>query len=119
MSDLISREDVLNILDEQTYCCDAEELIRALPAVQPDAVAIREAVLNDADYDAGLLNDFGGGNVNWWQDYLRAEIGRANEYWRALIDNAGKEVMPDEIPRSNAKNPDTAPAGLSAGGGAG
>lgn len=35
-----------------------------------------------ADYDAGLLNDFGGGNVEWWQDYLRAEIGRANEHWR-------------------------------------
>ena len=34
------------------------------------------------DYDAGLLNDFGGGNVDWWQDYLRAEIGRANDFWR-------------------------------------
>ena len=22
-------------------------------------------------YDAGLLNDFGGGNVEWWQDYIR------------------------------------------------
>lgn len=60
------------------------------PAVRPDAAAIREAVLNEADYDAGLLNDFGGGDVNWWHDYLRAEIGRANEYWRALIDNPGK-----------------------------
>lgn len=35
-----------------------------------------------SDYDAGLLNDFGGGDVGWWQDYLRAEIGRANDYWR-------------------------------------
>jgi len=34
------------------------------------------------DYDAGLLNDFGGGDVCWWQDYLRAEISRANEHWR-------------------------------------
>lgn len=31
-------------------------------------------------YDAGLLNDFGGGNVEWWQDYIRAEIGRAEEH---------------------------------------
>lgn len=37
------------------------------------------------DYDAGLLNDFGGGNVEWWQDYIRAEIGRANDYWREQV----------------------------------
>lgn len=36
-----------------------------------------------SDYDAGLLNDWGGGNVEWWQDYLRAEIARANEHWRS------------------------------------
>jgi hypothetical protein len=33
--------------------------------------------------------------VEWWQDYIRAEIGRANDYWRdatlALIDT-GKET---------------------------
>lgn len=39
-----------------------------------------------ADYDAGLLNDFGGGDVGWWQDYLRAEIGRANEFWRSQVE---------------------------------
>jgi hypothetical protein len=57
---------------------------------QPDAAAIREAALSLPDYDAGLLNDWGGGNVEWWQDYIRTEIGRANDYWRdatlALID---------------------------------
>lgn len=31
-------------------------------------------------YDAGLLNDYGGGNTEWWQDYVRAEIGRANDF---------------------------------------
>lgn len=36
------------------------------------------------DYDAGLLNDWGGGNVEWWQDYIRAYIGRANEHWRDI-----------------------------------
>lgn len=40
------------------------------------------------DYDAGLLNDFGGGNVEWWQDYLRAEIERANEWWRSQVEAA-------------------------------
>jgi hypothetical protein len=38
------------------------------------------------DYDAGLLNDWGGGNVEWWQDYIRAEIGRANDHWRAALE---------------------------------
>lgn len=38
--------------------------------------------VDTSDYDAGLLNDYGGGNVDWWWDYLRAEIGRANEHWR-------------------------------------
>ena len=28
-----------------------------------------------------MLNDWGGGNVDWWHDYLRYELGRANEYW--------------------------------------
>jgi len=34
------------------------------------------------DYDAGLININGGGNVEWWLDYIRAEIGRANDHWR-------------------------------------
>lgn len=34
-----------------------------------------------AAYDAGLLNDFGGGNVEWWQDYIRAELGRAHDFY--------------------------------------
>jgi hypothetical protein len=36
------------------------------------------------DYDAGLLSDCGGGDVGWWQDYIRAEIGRANDHWRGI-----------------------------------
>lgn len=31
-------------------------------------------------YDAGILNDFGGGNVDWWQDYIRAELARAHDH---------------------------------------
>lgn len=36
-------------------------------------------------YDAGLLNDFGGGNVEWWQDYIRAELGRAYEHYQSQM----------------------------------
>ena len=35
-----------------------------------------------SDYDCGLINDYGGGDVEWWRDYVRAEINRCNEYWR-------------------------------------
>ena len=37
------------------------------------------------EYDAGLLNDYGGGNVDWWQDYIRAELGRAYEYYQSQL----------------------------------
>lgn len=33
------------------------------------------------EYDAGLLNDWGGGNVGWWHDYLRCELANANQHW--------------------------------------
>ena len=33
------------------------------------------------EYNAGLLNDWGGGNIDWWHDYLRYEIGCANSHW--------------------------------------
>lgn len=50
------------------------------------------------DYDAGPLNDFGGGDVNWWFDYLRAEIGRSNDYWRDAY-----LTQTDEIERLRAR----------------
>ena len=50
------------------------------PKIEPDSAG------SPSDYDAGLLNDFGGGDVEWWQDYIRAEIGRANDYWREIHD---------------------------------
>lgn len=65
---------------------DAAKLWNTRPAQAGDA--IREALVEATDYDAGLLNDFGGGNVEWWLDYLRAEINRANDHWRNQIDAA-------------------------------
>lgn len=32
-------------------------------------------------YDAGLLGDYGGGDVEWWHDYLRAELARAHDFY--------------------------------------
>jgi len=43
------------------------------------------------EYDAGLLSDDGGGDVEWWQDYLRAEIGRANDFHADLYEQLEAE----------------------------
>jgi hypothetical protein len=55
-----------------------------------ELLAITATVNDPHDYDAGLLNDFGGGNVEWWQDYIRAEIARANAFWRSQINSANE-----------------------------
>lgn len=51
-----------------------------------------------AAYDAGLLSDYGAGNVEWWHDYIRAELGRAHEFYQAQIDrppgDASAEIHP-------------------------
>jgi len=36
-------------------------------------------------FDAGLLNDFGGGNVEWWHDYIRSLLSDAEEHYRQYI----------------------------------
>lgn len=50
---------------------------------------------NDPDYDCGLINDYGGGDVSWWQDYIRAEIGRANDHWSEIT--ATKDALIDKL----------------------
>ena len=46
-----------------------------------------EALLNIPDYDIGLINDYGRGNVQWWQDYIRNVINSCNQYWRDMIES--------------------------------
>ena len=36
-------------------------------------------------YDAGILSCAGGGNVSWWLDYIRSELGSAYEYYKSQI----------------------------------
>jgi hypothetical protein len=45
-----------------------------------------ERLQNEPDYDPGLLNDFGGGDVNWWENYIRYEVNAANDWWRSRIE---------------------------------
>ena len=51
-----------------------------------------QPVADLAAYDAGLLSDFGGGNVEWWQDYIRAELERAHEFYQSQIDSRAVTV---------------------------
>ena len=45
-----------------------------------------------SEYDPGLLNDFGGGNVQWWHDYIRAELGRSEEFYQSAIAEKDREI---------------------------
>ena len=47
--------------------------------------ALAEPVQELAEYNAGLLNDYGGGNVEWWQDYIRSELSRAYDYYQSQL----------------------------------
>lgn len=39
-----------------------------------------------AQYDAGLLGSGGGGDVDWWQDYIRSELARAYEFYKSQVE---------------------------------
>ena len=58
-------------------------MVRELTKTVEDMRAAQSVpVVGDVDcYEAGLLSDFGGGNVEWWQDYIRAELARAHEFY--------------------------------------
>jgi len=54
------------------------------------------------DYDCGLINDYGGGNVEWWRNYIKAEVTRANEWWRNQVID-GEEAFETEIVKLHRK----------------
>jgi hypothetical protein len=39
-------------------------------------------------YNAGSLSDHGGGNVDWWWDYMRAELDRAHDFCQSQVESA-------------------------------
>ena len=43
-------------------------------------------------YDVGLLSGYGGGDVDWWQDYIRAELGRAEDFYTSEHDRLMAEL---------------------------
>jgi hypothetical protein len=68
---------------------DLEKAYALLFAENAKWRALAEAAPAELEaYDAGLLNDFGGGNVEWWQDYIRAELGRAHDFYQSQLGAA-------------------------------
>lgn len=59
-------------------------------------------------YYAGQLNDYGGGDVDWWWDYLRSEIDRANEFHAEVHgqNEAALAAKDADIARLEAENQD-------------
>jgi hypothetical protein len=43
-------------------------------------------------YDAGIISEFGRGNVVWWQDYIRAELARAHEFYCEQASSQEDEI---------------------------
>ena len=54
-------------------------------------------------YDAGILNDFGGGNVGWWQDYMRHELNRAEEFYEVQFDDLNNRISELEAERDELR----------------
>ena len=59
--------------------------LAALKAGQGEPVALPE-------FDAGLLNDFGGGNVEWWWDYIRYLLSNAHEHYQEAVDTSATTI---------------------------
>ena len=83
MTDWISRDEVMHALQEWTYCCDAEEVVRALPAVQPDRERVAFAMWK-AEADRAAPNV--GKNRTLDGFMVAAEAER--EKWLGLADAA-------------------------------
>lgn len=75
-----------------TRCIEDTSRIAALE----QQLASRGGVPELEPYDAGLLNDFGGGDVNWWWDYIRAELARAHDFYQSQLAAASTEGQAEQ-----------------------
>lgn len=73
-----------NNMDDEAYAAYVEHLEALWAAIPAQAVDLG---LHLDRYDAGLLGNGGGGDVNWWQDYIRAELDRAHEFYQDQADS--------------------------------
>lgn len=77
----ISNDDVSEAIEL------SDRIAAALAGELPDHFAGAGKMVELNAYDAGYLNDFGGGNVGWWHDYIRSELDRAHDFYQSqLVD---------------------------------
>ncbi|MDO2946978.1 hypothetical protein M8828_01145 [Aeromonas simiae] len=71
-------------ISEHYRGCDLLDRIDAVLAGKlPDHFADVSNMVELDAYDAGHLNDYGGGNVGWWHDYIRSELNRAHDFYQS------------------------------------
>lgn len=82
----------------EPYMVGKAEGMRLGLETRPTAPLASEVEELDA-YDAGLLGDGGGGNVEWWQDYIRAELDRAHSFYNQQLATrlASQQVPVGEV----------------------
>jgi hypothetical protein len=74
-----------NIKESGSYSVSATDIVDDLKKALGKVEQKPTAPASFQDYDAGLLSDYGGGNVAWWMDYIRGELERCNEHWREQL----------------------------------
>jgi len=84
-------EDSLYAGDRGPFCDECwsdlpDKLVEEIASLQQQLEKARWVpAIELEEYEAGYLNDYGGGNVEWWQDYIRGELGRAYEFYQDRI----------------------------------
>lgn len=84
--------DLLKAYKQADKTCHCETCVNQVKAeeILPKWEAVMNAELVE-EFDAGLLNDYGGGNVGWWHDYIRAELSRAHDFYASQLIIKPKE----------------------------
>ncbi|KKL61352.1 hypothetical protein LCGC14_2196150 [marine sediment metagenome] len=69
-----------------------DDLVKECKALYVDGITkdkeierLRNRAEEIDDYDPGILNDYGEGDIDWWMDYIRSEISICNDHWRQAL----------------------------------
>lgn len=82
----IERITGVEIGEHSSLNCPWQNAIEAAESYTP-AQGIKPAL---SPYDPGLLSDIGGGDTDWWVNYVRAELARAHAFYQRQADQAGE-----------------------------
>lgn len=64
-----------------------EELVSLIQDIDWDIIKqirkddIEDDLKNKDQFDVGILNDHGGGNVDWWHNYIRSLLDEAHTHY--------------------------------------